>query len=101
MSNYPEGVSMPFLDDALDFIDCDECGKEVGANEVTTIEGRVICDGCNPNTCTCEEVDVDAPGPFGPSTIAECENCKRNWKPTTLTEVAVRDFGLRESGERI
>lgn len=48
--NYPEGVSMPFLDYAPDYVECDECGEEVGANEVSTIEGRTICDGCNPKT---------------------------------------------------
>lgn len=47
MSNYPEGVSMPFLNHTPDYVECDECGKEVGAGEVSTIEGRNICDGCN------------------------------------------------------
>ncbi|MBS3928040.1 MAG: hypothetical protein KGZ65_06210 [Sphingomonadales bacterium] len=50
MSNFPEGVAMPFLDDAPDYIDCDECGEEVGANEVSEVDGRTLCDTCNPPT---------------------------------------------------
>lgn len=102
MSNYPEEVSMRFLDEAADTYDCDECGNEVGADEVTQVEGRNLCKGCS--TCTCEEVDVDAPGPFGPCTVIPCANCEREeerWEPKTLTDVAVREFGLRPDGGRI
>ncbi len=70
MSNYPEGVAMPFLDEAPDYVECDECGQEVGANEVATIDDRTICDDCNPN-----------------------------WPPQNLTDVAKRKHGLRENGE--
>lgn len=83
-------------------ITCEGCDTHMNSDDdLREVDGKFLCEDCDTTSCTCQEVDVDAPGPMGPCTTILCENCEPKWTPKTLTDVAVRRFGLRENGARI